>query len=95
MFICDECERPSQPCETMVKRTIIVKTVYHPEHTYKDKHKRTIHDPGGQGTQIVKEGKLCQSCAYGGSVDKLKAKFNAPIDEVRPAKMPTSQPVLA
>ena len=62
MFICKRCGTLVGPKVSMNK--VVVKTVVcdHPKREYLHKGLEVV-DPGGMGTQIVKEEACCKECA--------------------------------
>jgi hypothetical protein len=89
MFKCDECGNSSVPGEKLVTKVVQTRPHKHPQREYKNKRQALIHDRGNEfATQIVREAKVCRTCAYGGSVDKLVEKFNHPVDEMDDGRGP-------
>lgn len=95
MFICTSCNQSSPPNEKLHREVAETKPYRHPQREYRNKRGQTIHDSGNEfATQIVRERNVCRGCKLG-TVDKLIEKFNAPIDEERPAKLHQAHAVLA
>jgi len=62
MFICQKCGKVVGPGVSPNIITLQTRSHAHPRREYVHK-KNNVLDPGGQGTQIVKEGKYCNGCA--------------------------------
>jgi hypothetical protein len=67
MFRCDQCGRvtkPFEPAHIVPVETRLYQFPRRPKaHVFKKGLKTEVRDdPGGQGTQIVREAKLCKQC---------------------------------
>lgn len=61
MFICDKCHKSSKSGESLTRQVVETRDVTYPYRTYQaGKDKKT--DPGGEGTEIVREIQVCSTC---------------------------------
>ncbi len=60
MYRCQICGANSSG--EMRRNTTQTRPVEHPQRDYKDRRGKKIYDPGGKGTQIVKELAVCSLC---------------------------------
>lgn len=55
MFKCNVCKKSSRSGESCTRVVVEVRNVVHPKREW-------ANDPGGTGTQIVSEAKVCPRC---------------------------------
>jgi hypothetical protein len=66
MFICQQCERRTEPGEKAHMRVVETHPYIHPPRSYFLRGEREPRkDRGGAGTQIVCEIRVCAVCASG------------------------------
>lgn len=66
MFVCQQCRRQTQPGEKAHMLVLETRVHVHPARSYLVRgDPRTRTDPGGSGTQIVRELRVCGACALG------------------------------
>lgn len=61
MFRCSKCGTPRPAYESPVRRVVETRAKNYPFRKYA--HRDGNDDPGGQGTEIVREEVLCSDCA--------------------------------
>lgn len=62
MFVCQKCGNVVGRGVSPVRKVVETRTVEHPKREYMHKGQKVL-DPGGTGTQIVREEIQCPECA--------------------------------
>jgi hypothetical protein len=62
MFRCEKCNRITVPGEKATRLVTVERDVEYPSRNYKIGEVK-FYDPGGYGTEIVKEILICEECA--------------------------------
>jgi len=62
MYRCEMCGQSSEPGAPIIRRVVATRERDYPQREQKTR-KGTIRDPGGYGTETVKEAALCSECA--------------------------------
>lgn len=62
MFLCNFCQNVSAPGEKLTRVPALTRDKEYPQRWYTAQG-RSIHDPGGRGSEVVLEQQACEACA--------------------------------
>jgi hypothetical protein len=81
MFKCNFCQKVSAPGEKMTRVASLTRDKEYDQRWYTAQG-RSIHDPGGQGHEIVLEQQACEECALVVETLARRGSLQVPMKEL-------------